>query len=158
MSNVTTLNQINQNLAEIASKHLQIEAYQFGFDATDFYTSGVVECTQMWASPISIEIGVSTLKPTIRVWILDAVKRGQINETEVQSDMGLIAMDIIAQLRNPLYGWDYERNQTNVLTYFSEKSPYKWTGVYFDFTVKLLYPSDRCQIPFSSTPTIYPTL
>jgi hypothetical protein len=152
---VTTLNQIVQNLSEIASKHQQLHAFKVG-NPDEFYTSGTATCAEMWllVSDASLTRNTATFKFTM--WLLDGVRRGEINQLEVQSDMVQVAQDINAQLEHPDYDWFYDQKPTlNIIT---EKSPYKWSGVFFDFTIKLKYPSDTCRIPFSSAPRIYPTL
>lgn len=154
---VTTLNQIVQNLSEIAVKHRQINAFKFG-DPWDFYTSGTTNPVEMWVQVQTASVTRNTITHNFRMWIIDAVRRGELNEIEVQSDTALIAQDVIAQLMNPNYQWAFDLKGTNMLNYFTEHSPYQWAGVYFDFGVKLMYPADRCQIPFTATPTIYPTL
>jgi hypothetical protein len=149
---ITTLNQIVRNLSEIVDKHLQIHAFKFG-DPHEFYTSGSADCTEMWVQIQNDLVSRNTATYTFRMWILDGVRRGEINETEVMSDCDLIARDVIAQIRNPDYDWVVEYTQTHSLFFVTEHSPYKWAGVWFDFSIKLKSPGDTCRIPFSSPPT-----
>lgn len=146
-----TLNTVVKNIKEIANRHRQIHAFKFG-DPWEFYTSGTADCAEMWMQIQPSPIGVSTTDFNFRIWLLDGVKRGEINELEVQSDMLQIAKDIIAQLNNPNYPWAFNRSQSNMATCVTESSPYKWSGVYFDINLKCLDPIDRCSIPFTSAP------
>lgn len=152
-----TLNQIVQNLNEIANKHLQIHAFKFG-DPHEFYTSGTADCAESWVQPQTVLVTRNTSTFSFRMWLLDGVRRGEINETEVQSDMVLIAGDFIAQMQSPDYDWVVSFADSQTLNFVTEHSPYKWSGVWFDFDIKLKTPRDICRIPFSSTLTIYPTI
>ena len=154
---ITTLNQIIANLSEIAVQHRQLHNFKFGNPA-EFYTSGVADCAEMWCQVNTATVSRNTMTYSFRVWVLDGVKRGELNENEVLSDMALIANDIIAQLRHPDYDWviDFADNQT--LNFFTEYSPYKWAGVWFDVDIELKYPNNRCAIPFITEPTKYPII
>lgn len=152
---MVTLNQIVQNLNEIANKHLQIHGFKFG-DPWEFYTSGVCDCTELWVTMSPPIASLTTMDYPFTAWLLDGVRRGEVNETEVLSDMILIAHDIIAQLHHPAYPWAFDRNQKFTLSNYTEKTPYKLSGVSFSFTLNTLKPADTCQIPFSSSPIIYP--
>lgn len=154
---ISTLNQIVQNLSEIADKHLQIHAFKFG-DPHEFYTSGTADCCEMWVQVQTNLVSRNTSTFSFRMWLLDAVRRGERNETEVQSDMDLIARDVIAQLRHPDYDWVVSFSDSQTVNFVTEHSPYRWSGVWFDYSIKLKTPMDTCRIPFSSTPTIYPTI
>jgi len=154
---VTTLNQIVQNLNEIANKHQQLHGFKFG-DPWEFYTSGSCDCAELWVQLQPTPATINTIDYTFTIWLLDGVRRGEINETEVMSDMFLVAQDIIAQLHHPDYGWAFPRSQTFTINPVTEKTPYKFTGVWFSLALKLATPSDTCRIPFSSDPIIYPTL
>ena len=153
-ANVTTLNQIVRNLQEIADKHYQINEFQFG-DPWEFYTSGIAVTPVMWVRVDPSEVTRNTVKYKFTVWLLDSVKRGEINETEVLSDMFQVATDVIAQLRSPDYNWSFDY-ETTTITPVTEHSPYAITGVYFNVSIKLLYPGDTCRIPFTNSPNIYP--
>lgn len=154
---VTTLNQIVQNLNEIANKHQQLHGFKFG-DPWEFYTSGVCDAAELWIQVQPASATLTTIDYTFTAWLLDGVRRGEINELEVQSDMILVAQDIIAKLHHPDYGWAFERSQRVAINPVTEKTPYKLAGVWFQFTLKLLYPADTCRIPLSGSTIIYPIL
>jgi hypothetical protein len=156
-ANVTTLNQIVQNLKNVADCHTQIHAFKQG-DPWEFYTSGVATCTEQWVQILGFSATRNTVKYNLRTWILDAVRRGEANELDVQSDMSLIALDLLAQYRHPSYNWELSYSDTVNGTIFSEHSPYKWSGVWFDFSIILSYPADTCRVPFNPSPTYYPTI
>lgn len=154
---MVTLNNIVQNLNEIANKHLQIHGFKFG-DPWEFYSSGVCDCTELWVQMQPPVATLTTIEYKFIAWLLDGVRRGEVNETEVLSDMTLIAHDIIAQLHHPDYAWAFDRKKEFTLNNYTEKTPYKLSGVSFDFGLKTLKPADTCQIPFSSNPSIFPIL
>lgn len=152
-----TLNQVVLNLSEIADKHQQIHGFKFGVTQEDFATSGVSHPAEMWVTIQPSPMGVSTTEFNVSMCLCDSVRRGNENQTEVISDMWQIAKDVVAQLRNQNYPWDFNRGQKPVVNPFKEKSPYSYAGVWFDFTLTSPDPIDRCATPFSSEPTIYPT-
>jgi hypothetical protein len=152
---VTTLNQIVQNLNSIADNHQQLHGFKFG-NPWDFYTSGICDAAEMW---VAVNSAAATRRSTdfkFTMWLLDGVRRGDVNELEVQSDMTQVATDVIAQLRHPDYGWSYDMESSVTMSVVQEKTPYRFAGVSFDFEIKLMYPQDTCRIPFTNTPTIYP--
>lgn len=156
-ANVTTLNQVIQNLKSVADCHDQLHSFKFG-DPWEFYTSGVATCAEQWVQIQPAVVTRNTIKFSFRTWLLDAVKRGEANELDVQSDMTLVAQDLVARYKHPDYNWNFGTDQRNTLNYFTEYTPYQWSGVWFDFTIELMYPSDTCRIPFSTQPTIYPQI
>lgn len=153
-----TLNQIVLNLKEIADKHQQIHGFKFGVTQEDFATSGVSHPCEMWVTIQPSPIGVSTSEFVCSMCLCDSVIRGKENQTEVISDCWQIAKDVISQLRHPDYSWDFNRGQKPIINPFKEKSTYNFAGVWFDFTLISPDPIDSCRVPFSSAPTIYPTL
>lgn len=153
-----TLNQIVQNFQEIADKHRQIHAFKFGVTQHDFDSSGTTDCAEMWVTLNPSPIGISTTEFSFSMALVDAVRRGKDNQTEVLSDLAQIAKDIIGQLRHQSYAWDFDMSQKPSLNFAVQQSTYNYAEVSFDFTLTIPDPVDSCRIPFSSTPTIYPTL
>jgi len=154
---MTTLNQIVQNLNEIANKHQQLHGFRFG-DPWEFYTSGVCDCTELWVQLNTFPVTLNVIDFAFTIWLLDGVRRGEVNETEVLSDMIQVAKDVIDQLHDPNYPWAFDRNQSFQITPYTEKTPYKLSGVSFPLILKTQSVSDICRIPFSSPPIIYPLL
>lgn len=152
-----TLNNIIQNLQEIADKHQQIHGFKFGVTQHDFDTSGTSDCPEMWVTLQPSPIGISTTEFSFSMALVDAVRRGKNNQTEVLSDLAQIAKDIISQLRHEDYGWDFSLGQKPALNFAVHQSTYNYAEVSFDFTLTIPDPIDSCRIPFSSSPTIYPT-
>ena len=153
-----TLNNIVQNFREIADKHRQIHSFKFGVTEHDFDTSGTADCSELWVTLNSSPIGVSTTEFSFSMALVDAVRRGSVNQTEVLSDLAQIAKDIIGQLRHEDYAWDFNRGQKPNLNFSINQSVKNYAEVSFDFTLVIPDPVDSCRIPFTSTPTIYPTL
>jgi len=152
---ITTLNQVVQNLSAIADVHQQLHGFKQG-SPWDFYTSGICDAAEMWLNVGEAVVGRNTITFKFTMWLLDGVRRGDINELEVQSDMAQVAQDVIAQLRSPSYDWNFDLAAKTTLNIVQEKTPYRFAGVWFDFEIQLKYPSDTCRIPFSTTPIIYP--
>lgn len=153
-----TVNQILLNLKSIADCHQQIHGFKSGLTQEDFSTSGVSHPTEMWVVIQPAPMGVSTSDFNLLICLCDSVRRGNENLTEIISDTWQIAKDVIAQLRDPDYPWDFPRTQKPTINPFKEKSTYSYAGVWFEVNLTAPDPTDTCRIPFSTSPTIYPTL
>lgn len=148
----TTLNQIVENLRDIARNHYQINNFGYYSNASDFYQSGTTNSPEMWCTCMSVTVDPQSGMPiyTINIIIADNVKRGQVNELEVESDLILIAQDVIAQVRHPSYRWNV--TQTSNITLPSEKTPKNLTYAEFQVAIRVPKPNNRCAIPFSTNP------
>lgn len=151
-----TLNQIVQNLREIADKHQQIHEFKFGVTGRDFDTSGSAFDNEMWVTLNPSPIGVSTSEFSFSMALVGSLRRGREHQVELFSDLAQIAKDVIGQLRHEDYPWDFELGQRPQLNFSINESVKNYAEVSFDFTLTIPDPVDSCRIPFSSTPTIYP--
>ena len=147
----TTLNQIVENLREIAANHYQIHTFYYG-DPHEFYLSGTTNSPEMWVACDSIDRdvkgGVSTFN--FNIVIADNVKRGEVNELEVESDIEQICEDVLAQLNHPDYRWNV--TSTAKITIRTEKTPKNLTTAEFQVAIRVPKPNNRCAIPFSTNP------
>lgn len=152
-TNILTLNQLIENLRVIATNHRQINRFQYG-EAWEFYQSGTTVTPEMWVQLDGVERpDASSTIYKVHVWIVDNVKRGEIDELEVQSDLVQIAEDIIAQVRNGDYGWVFGRNEVISMNIRTEYTPKNLASVDFVLPIKIKKVDNRCAIPFTSNPT-----
>ncbi len=106
----------------------------------------------MWVACDSIDRdvkgGVSTFN--FNIVIADNVKRGEVNELEVESDIEQICEDVLAQLNHPDYRWNV--TSTAKITIRTEKTPKNLTTAEFQVAIRVPKPNNRCAIPFSTNP------
>jgi hypothetical protein len=152
VTNILTLNQLVNNLQDIADKHYQINDFKYG-DPWEFYSSGVTRAPEMWVTCESVtREGDSVSNFNMKIYIVDNVKTGELNELEVESDTIQIAEDVLAQLRHHGYGWAVDARANVSMNVRTERSPKNLTGVDFNVNIRIRKPDDRCRIPFSTNP------
>lgn len=152
VTNITTLNQLVENLRVIAENHLQINRFLYG-EPHEFYLSGVTSSPEMWVACESVNRDVSGVSIfNMNIVLADNVKRGEANELEVESDLVQIAEDVIAQLKHPTYGWNLQDGSNIRLSIRTESTPKNLTTVEFQVSLRVKKPNNRCAIPFTTNP------
>ena len=141
-----TLNNVIQELNDIATNHLQINHFFFG-EEYDFATSGVVNCPVMIAVLEPSLLEGSTLTHSFKIYIGDLVQKDLSNKKEVLSDCQLIALDVIYQLQQNDYDWILANKSSITLNDFEDSFDCELYGYYFQIKLKLSNPYDRCAIP-----------
>jgi hypothetical protein len=89
-----------------------------------------------------------------RIFILDLVHLSEdtkMNEQDIMSDCMLIALDLIAQFSSFNY-IDWRISTENPTQFVVEQENDFIAGVMVDFSVKVIFDKDKCQIPFSDAP------
>ena len=149
---IRTLNQIINELKEIAKQHYQINSFTVG-TLDDFATSGDTRYPAMWVSYENAAIAQRTESYTLSIWIVDRVKKDRSNLIEVHSDCKSILNDIKAQMTNPVYGWSLTQdwNYQAVFEPFMEDEVAGW---FADITITQPFSNDSCQIPFIESPVV----
>lgn len=149
---IRTLNQIINELKEIAKQHYQINSFTAG-TLDDFATSGDTRYPAMWVSYENAAIAQRTESYTLSIWIVDRVKKDRSNLIEVHSDCKSILNDIKAQMTNPVYGWSLNQdwNYQAVFEPFMEDEVAGWLA---DVTITQPFSNDSCQIPFIESPVV----
>lgn len=155
-ANITTLNQLVNNFRDIVDKHQIIRRFEYG-NPTDYYQSGTTDSPELWMHVDTITRdngGVSTFDCTLT--LADEIIREGTNELEVESDLVLLADDIVAQcyIKSPEYGWSVPRSQTTQYQIFTEdrKTPKNLKLLQFNLQIRVKKASDTCSIPYSSEP------
>ena len=145
-----TLNQVVTALETIATNHQQINSFGFG-DIWEQNSSGTIYYPQMFVELESTNITTRMLNLTFRIYFMDVVKNGEVNENEVLSDQLEIAKDVVAQLQHVDYTWVFDAENVPMQD-FTENLTDSVSGWYIDVTLELPYTFDRCAIP--QTPQI----
>jgi len=147
---IRTLNQIVNELKEIANQHLQINSFSAG-TLDDFATSGDTRYPAMWVSYENAGIAQRTESYNFSIWIVDRVKKDRSNLIEVHSDCKSILNDIKAQLNDPGYGWVLGQDWTYQAIFepFMEDEVAGWLA---DITISQPFSNDTCQIPYNQAP------
>ena len=104
----------------------------------------------MFVSIDGVDISTQNKTETYRFSLLfmDAVKNGEVNETEVLNDQLLIAKDVLAQLKHPSYDWTFEDNNST-LEDFTERFNDSVSGWKLGVSLRLPFTSNRCDMPYT---------
>lgn len=150
---MTSLNQLLKRLETIALGHRQINHFYFG-DPVEWLSNGEVRYPACFVDVTSSTIAEKQNRFVVEIWIADltnvsADARG--NETEVMSDLTLIAEDIYSMLRYSGYEDDWTIDETAPLGFFREKFE-DWTAaVRMTVGIGINFLSDRCRVPSELT-------
>lgn len=144
---MVTFNQINRAFNNIAVAHKQINTYGIG-DIWEIATSGDIRYPMMWAKPENGRLETNIYVSSWTLIFMDIVDNGERNENDVISDMELVALDVVALLRDPDYEFDFDY-QGATIERFTEKFEDKVAGVLLKIDIRIPYTADRCQVPQS---------
>lgn len=139
-------------LEAIATNHRQINSFGSG-ELYDIVTSGDTSYPLMYAMLENSTIGGRVESLVFNILIMDIVKGGRVNESEVASDMLEVVKDVISQLQHPSYQWEFDAQSVSIEP-FTERFTDSVTGYSFRVTLLLPFAVDRCVIPY--TPTSIP--
>lgn len=142
-----TFNQINKAFNNIAVAHKQINTYGIG-DIWEIATSGTVQYPLMWAKPENGRLETSLYISSWTLIFMDLVDSGERNENDVISDMELIALDVVALLRDNSYEFKFDYSGATIER-FTERFEDKVAGVLLRIDLAIPYTADRCQVPQS---------
>jgi len=143
-----TLNQLvaaqTGDLAKIASAHQQINSYGQG-DVWEWATSGTTHYPAMFVVVQPASFTQKAVDYNMGILFMDIPHRDESDETEVLSDMLLIAGDVYAQLQHPDYSFIVPDPPT--YEFFTENLGDLVSGVNMNITVRVPLENDRCAIP-----------
>lgn len=149
-------NQILQRIIAIATAHRQIRNCYKGL-VTDFLTDRKTLYPSAFLQDNgngNISVGGKDTAFPFRIFILDLVNLSEdtkVNEQDVMSDCMLIAIDLIAQISSFNYT-DWRISAENPTQFVVEDENDFIAGVMVDFTIKVIFNKDKCQIPSSGMP------
>jgi len=142
-----TFNQINKAFNNIAVAHKQINTYGMG-DIWEIATSGDVQYPMMWAKPEDGSLEDNVYVSNWSLIFMDIVDNGERNENDVLSDMELVALDVVALLKDPDYDFDFDYVGATIER-FTERFKDKVAGVVLRIGIRVPFTADRCQVPQS---------
>lgn len=149
-----TLNQLIEVIQDLKEAHGQLSSGTFYFGDEWEY-----EQTTQYTFPFTglrlIGSGIDgNLHTTnFNIFFADRVKQGELNETEVLSDMGLIALDIYSQLKLELEDNDPTTTAPATLQLTSQITPFTegflsaTAGVEMNIAIVQFYDRQTCDIP-----------
>lgn len=158
-----TLNQVIAKISLIANSHKQLNYYNHG-DLVDVISEGdlsypalVTDMVSPSISPLNKE--VSFPFTFLFADLANVAENSRDNETEVISDLILIAEDIIAQLKNPIFDEYWEVDEPSGGEVLKEKFRDIVIALKITINIKVRFDTNRCQVPttylLDSTPFIY---
>lgn len=140
-----TLNQIKQQLNNIAIAHSNINHFHFG-EIYDFATSGIVDYPAMAAERNPVQYINNSLKYSFNIYVMDLVHKDVSNRDEVLSDSLQICIDILAMLdRTEGFVFTIEKNVT--FNDFIDSFDQEVSGYWFKLDIKTPAPLDNCAVP-----------
>lgn len=143
-----TLNQVIKIFEDFASAHLQINSFGQG-DVWETATSGTTNYPLMWVDVQPSVIKTNVTEYRLRVYLMDLPSKDERDETEILSDMILIAQDVVDELKHPDYDFRFIQDEIQAEG-FTEWGDDQATGVFFDVEIGLKRPADRCAIPYTA--------
>jgi len=146
-----SLNQLVSRLRSLAMAHKKIRFFYFG-DPHEFTFNGDVTYAACFIELLPGSNNSDTKLKTfnIRAYFLDLVgvsEKTEQNETEVLSDMSLIADDYVGVLRAAEYQDDWEVSASSSFTPHTEFLEDMVAGVSIEIGIEVEFLSDRCQVP-----------
>lgn len=148
---MVTLNQINKAFSDIAIAHKQINTYGMG-DIWEVESSGTIRYPLMWAQPATSRFEKNTYISVWDIFVMDILHKDESNETDALSDLELIALDIIALLKDNDYTFNLNTDSITL-----DKATEQLTNyvAYVKFTIELQIPApnDRCAVPSTTIDT-----
>lgn len=146
-----TLNQINTLLEGIATAHQQINSYGIG-DLYDLVANGAVTYPLMFTVINPSQINDKQMSLNLSLLFMDLVHKDQKNELEVLSDQLQIGMDVIAQLRAPIYEDWFIVGNSVAIEDFTERFNDEVAGYKVDLTLNLSEQFNLCALPIVGAP------
>lgn len=141
-----TLNQIVAKLRTIANNHYQINSFGFG-DSWEVEADEAKNAPLMWVVARGFNVEAKAIVYNLSLMFMDLVDKDERNETEVLSDMGLIASDVLALLDKEAESDVFTILKNNSAEYFTERFDNEWAGVFIDLSIRVNFVRNWCQVP-----------
>lgn len=145
-----TLNQVIRRIKALSLAHKQVRAFRHGL-VSDFFADQTSRypavLLQDQGGSISTAGHATTLN--FRLFLVDLVNVSEdtkMNELDVQSDMISIAMDLVAEMNAGMFT-DWALSTDNALQLFVEGDNDLHAGCYVDFSLRIIFTQNICQIP-----------
>lgn len=149
-----TLNNVVSRIRSLSLGHKQVRTFKTGL-VSDFLTDKTTKYPAVFLQDIGGNISLTGHATTLnyKLFFVDLVHLSEDakgNEQDVQSDMVSIAMDLLAQMNSSLYD-DWRISTDNNLQLIVETDGDMFAGVVVDFSVRIKYEQNICQIPTEIT-------
>ena len=140
-----TLNQIVNQIKQIAEAHEQINTVYYG-DFDEFLGESADNVyPAMYFDSTDAQITRQVLTMNFSLYFFDRMLPEKINETEAVSDMLSVAQDIVAQLLYQQFEFEMQDNVN--LTFITEDTPDNLVAVKADISLELPFLANRCVVP-----------
>ena|SRR6185503_3382518 len=145
-----TLNQVINRIKTLALSHKQVRNFYQGL-VSDFLTDKTTNYPSVFLQENGGKISTVGHATTLnyRIFLLDLVnvsENSNLNTQDVQSDMISVAMDLVAQMNQGLFDdWALSTDNNLQLVYEDENDVV--AGVILDFSIRIPFTQDLCQIP-----------
>jgi hypothetical protein len=145
-----TLNQVINRIQALCLGHKQLRNFYRGL-VDDFLTDKTTNYPSAFLQDNGGKISTSGHATTLafRLFFLDLENVSEntaLNAQDVQSDMVLVAMDIVAQMNAGMFD-DWALSTDNTLQLLYEDKDDVVAGCYVDFSLRIMFTQDLCQIP-----------
>lgn len=145
-----TLNQVINRVKALALGHKQLRNFYQG-QLTDFLTDKTTNYPSLFLQDNGGKISTAGHATTLnyRMFLLDLVNVSENtdqNRQDVQSDMISVAMDLVAQMNAGMFD-DWALSTDNNLALLYEDKDDLVAGLYVDFSLRIMFTQDLCQIP-----------
>lgn len=152
---MTTLINIIDNLRIIGTTHRQINSYGIGY-AEDICSSGTTNLPLMFTEPFGVIPQKGQVGFQFNIFILDLVQKGTNNRMDVYSDTNLIALDVLAKLREDglgagsTYKFELKQNETTFKQIRELVFDEEIAGWQMTLTLWVDWDWNKCATPFNS--------
>ena len=145
-----TLNRVINRVKALSLAHKQIRAFERGL-VTDFFADKTSKYPAALLQDNGGTISTAGHATTIsfRLFLVDLVHVNSDtndNELDVQSDMLSVAMDLVAEFNSGIFD-DWALSTDNVIQLIYEGDNDLHAGCYFDFSIRIMFAQNTCQIP-----------
>lgn len=149
-----TLNQALRRIRTLAEAHSQVRTFARGL-ISDFLTDKTTAYPAIFLQNAggTISLGRSMCALKFRMFFVDMVhvsEDSKENETDVQSDMISVAMDLLTQMNNGNYN-DWRISSEDSLQLIAETDGDMYAGCFIDFTISFPYKQNVCEVPTTKT-------
>lgn len=145
-----TINQVIKRIRQLSLGHRQVRTFKKGL-VSDFLVDKTTKYPAVFLQDLGGSISLTGHATTLnyKLLIVDLVHvsaDAKDNEQDVHSDMVSIAMDLLAQMNSGHFG-DWRVSSDNSLQLIVEDDGDMFAGVAVDFSIRIMYEQNICQIP-----------
>lgn len=141
-----TLSNLVSKLKAIQLSHPMIRTFGEG-DIYDYVDNGgEIEYPVLWVVVKPSQYRNTTMNYTLAIVFADLLAEDKSNRLQVQSDQLLVALDVVAKLKNDM-SYSFNVNQNIAVEFFQERFDDFTAGVTINVEIIDPEPLDLCQFP-----------